>query len=227
MLFSDALLYGSKEINGTVKLHRDIPLGNCDARETQDPVQFDIVSSAKSFRVIASDAAERDAWLVAIQNAVKAHREANGTSTASNLAPVWTQDSESSTCPFCSVQFTLVRRRHHCRACGSVVCDNCSTKRIPLPHVDQRKKCRVCDGCYEKLKVDLNEEDIETRSSRGSSASRFMSRTLNRMTLKRGHVPQGRTELEQRERRHQDVRQLEAFGTRRWQQKERAQIVCR
>ena len=197
VLFSDALMYGSKEINGVVKLHRMIPLDNCDAQEPSSvasgdaSMQFDIVSSAKSFRVLASTAADRNEWLVAIQDAVKAHRKANGMNTAANLAPVWAQDSDSSACPFCSTAFTVLRRRHHCRACGSVACDNCSTKRIPLPHVDEKKNSRVCDKCYDKLKGGLNEEDVETRSSRGSSAARFMSRAMNRMTLKRGMSPRG------------------------------------
>ena len=49
------------------------------------------------------------------------------------LAPVprsrWQEDSAASRCPGegCPApEFTLTRRRHHCRACGMVFCDRCS-----------------------------------------------------------------------------------------------------
>ena len=37
-----------------------------------------------------------------------------------HLAPPWLPDSAVSMCQLCSVQFTVTRRRHHCRACGMV-----------------------------------------------------------------------------------------------------------
>ena len=37
-----------------------------------------------------------------------------------HLAPPWLPDSSVSMCQLCSVQFTVTRRRHHCRACGMV-----------------------------------------------------------------------------------------------------------
>ena len=37
-----------------------------------------------------------------------------------HLAPPWLPDSAVSMCQLCSVQFTVTRRRHHCRACGQV-----------------------------------------------------------------------------------------------------------
>ena len=208
VLFNDALMYGSKELTGDIKLHRMIPLDQCDAREIQesgdapstasaaDAVrQFDIVSSAKSFRAIAPSAAERDSWLKAISEAAVAHRTSKGMDATVNVAPVWTQDGHSSQCTFCNTSFTMMRRRHHCRSCGSVVCGDCSTRRLRLTHVNEKKAVRVCDKCYANLKDELGDgDDFDTRPSRGSSAAaRFMSKTFSRMTLKRGfQTPVGR-----------------------------------
>jgi hypothetical protein len=41
-------------------------------------------------------------------------------------------DGESSICCGCGSPFTLLRRRHHCRRCGRLFCDACSSLRSPL-----------------------------------------------------------------------------------------------
>lgn len=38
----------------------------------------------------------------------------------------WTSDSLVKLCPFCAKAFTFARRRHHCRACGAILCNSCS-----------------------------------------------------------------------------------------------------
>lgn len=34
--------------------------------------------------------------------------------------PFWVPDSDASSCMLCDVKFTVLKRRHHCRACGKV-----------------------------------------------------------------------------------------------------------
>lgn len=46
------------------------------------------------------------------------------------------------------------RRRHHCRACGQAVCDNCSQGRRPVPERGWTTDVRVCDTCNKKFKSD-------------------------------------------------------------------------
>ncbi|CDW52866.1 FYVE domain containing protein [Trichuris trichiura] len=38
----------------------------------------------------------------------------------------WISNNEAKQCAFCDVPFSLARRRHHCRLCGSVMCASCS-----------------------------------------------------------------------------------------------------
>lgn len=49
------------------------------------------------------------------------------------LVPRWQPDSEVNECPICHRPFTWMFRRHHCRKCGRVVCNECSPHRITIP----------------------------------------------------------------------------------------------
>ena len=44
----------------------------------------------------------------------------------------WIPDEHVNACSVCHVEFTVYNRRHHCRACGNVVCGACSAHRIEL-----------------------------------------------------------------------------------------------
>ncbi|XP_063590756.1 rabenosyn-5-like [Penaeus indicus] len=39
---------------------------------------------------------------------------------------MWAEDKDVPLCPFCARTFNLARRRHHCRLCGGIMCDECS-----------------------------------------------------------------------------------------------------
>ena len=43
------------------------------------------------------------------------------------------QDAAAFACLKCEKRFTIHRRRHHCRSCGKIFCDNCSSHRRTLP----------------------------------------------------------------------------------------------
>ena len=57
----------------------------------------------------------------------------------------WESDAASTQCRLCGGKWGLLRRRHHCRACGQLVCDDCSRSRINVPGSDNLK--RSCDLC--------------------------------------------------------------------------------
>ena len=42
-------------------------------------------------------------------------------------APVWVPDNRAERCMRCQESFNVLRRRHHCRLCGQVVCWACSS----------------------------------------------------------------------------------------------------
>ena len=44
----------------------------------------------------------------------------------------WVPDAAAGACSTCDSPFSLLNRRHHCRACGGLVCAACSMKQFPL-----------------------------------------------------------------------------------------------
>jgi len=57
----------------------------------------------------------------------------SSTNSRRYVVPHWQPDSEVSECPICWRPFTWLFRRHHCRKCGRVVCNECSPHRITIP----------------------------------------------------------------------------------------------
>ncbi|XP_065887674.1 myotubularin-related protein 2-like isoform X2 [Dysidea avara] len=65
---------------------------------------------------------------------------------------VWASDDQVSECKSCRKEFTVIRRKHHCRACGDIFCNQCSSQQHSLPHLGYPAPVRVCDGCQKRLK---------------------------------------------------------------------------
>lgn len=66
---------------------------------------------------------------------------------AADRAPNWT---DGDNCHRCRVQFSLVVRKHHCRACGQVFCGKCTPRSCTLPKFGIEKEVRVCEDCFDK-----------------------------------------------------------------------------
>lgn len=62
--------------------------------------------------------------------------------------PIWIPDVEAPKCMSCGANFTVVKRRHHCRNCGKVFCARCSSNSVPLPKYGHIKPVRVCNKCF-------------------------------------------------------------------------------
>jgi len=62
------------------------------------------------------------------------------------VQPFWVPDSDAPNCMICGAKFTMVKRRHHCRACGKVLCAACCSEKHTL-HYLEGKEGRVCTPC--------------------------------------------------------------------------------
>ncbi|XP_031715059.1 FYVE, RhoGEF and PH domain-containing protein 6 isoform X2 [Anarrhichthys ocellatus] len=169
-LFNDALMYTTPVQSGQYKLNSVLSLAGMKvSKPSQEAYQneLNIESVERSFILSASSATERDEWLEAIAKAIddytkkkitfissRSQEEAEGVvdtgAPLGSKAPIWIPDLRATMCMICTCEFTLTWRRHHCRACGRVVCQACSANKYYLEYL-KNQPARVCDHCFAKL----------------------------------------------------------------------------
>ncbi|CAL1677440.1 unnamed protein product [Lasius platythorax] len=71
--------------------------------------------------------------------------------------PFWVPDSDAPSCMLCDIKFTVLKRRHHCRACGKVLCNKCCNMKYRLEYQGNIDS-RVCVPCYHLLTKAENEQ---------------------------------------------------------------------
>ena len=160
-LLSDTLLY-SKKLPTGFQLHRALSLAGgsiedvpaptdssayrnyVDAKELENGnggCAFRITTTKKSFIVYSSSHKEKMAWVTAFSRALAQSEKGD----ESAKAPVWETDASSDACQRCGTQFTVLKRRHHCRRCGVLACGSCCSRFRYLTNLEKVK--RVCDHC--------------------------------------------------------------------------------
>jgi len=105
-------------------------------------------------------------------------------------------------CGKCKAKFTVTNRRHHCRACGGVFCDGCSTQRRYVPESGSKKLQRICDSCFNQgtinkkkaqVLVDSSSEQVQTNQDEPKrkplDSSQFESRPTEKETSKEDNQP--------------------------------------
>ncbi|XP_037111366.1 FYVE, RhoGEF and PH domain-containing protein 4a isoform X2 [Syngnathus acus] len=128
------------------------------------PHTFQVSGKERTLELQASSEQDKAGWIKAFQETIEVFQQKNESfKTASKdveevsnaelgkRAPRWIRDNEVTMCMKCKENFNaLTRRRHHCRACGYVVCWKCSDNKVPLEY-DGNKVNKVCRDCYSIL----------------------------------------------------------------------------
>jgi hypothetical protein len=60
----------------------------------------------------------------------------------------WVVDDDVQYCMECSGEFNFLNRRHHCRACGNIICAACSPYKASIPTLYEPNGSRVCTNCF-------------------------------------------------------------------------------
>ena len=80
----------------------------------------------------------------------------------------WVADRLSKTCCHCSAAFGVVRRRHHCRTCGLMVCNRCASS-----HATIGKVCTLCNTIllqHRRLQARVAEQAAAAAAAGGAVA---------------------------------------------------------
>uniref|UniRef100_A0A672T6N5 FYVE, RhoGEF and PH domain containing 6 n=1 Tax=Sinocyclocheilus grahami TaxID=75366 RepID=A0A672T6N5_SINGR len=190
-LFNDILLYTTPVQSGQYKVNSMLSLAGMKvSKPSQEAYQneLNIESVERSFILSANSATERDEWLEAIAKAIDDYTrkkisffssrslELEGISDdglpLGSKAPIWIPDLRTTMCMICTCEFTLTWRRHHCRACGKVVCQACSSNKYYLEYL-KNQLARVCDHCYIKLQHKGDQSNVTVSPSGRSSTFAF------------------------------------------------------
>ncbi|KAL9960559.1 hypothetical protein ACROYT_G034034 [Oculina patagonica] len=205
-LLTDVLLYTTPVGGNQYKLNKMLPLLGMQVLVSDSPDfvnEFSIISTTRSFTLTASTPEERDQWIEALNNAIDVVTKrkitfVNKTKDAAGLgiqeqdadfklgekAPVWIPDARVTMCMSCTSPFTLTNRRHHCRACGNVVCGSCSDSTAPLAYLDYTQ-ARVCDKCYDMLLKDFHTDEIHVAEEEKTPLPPLLQETENAEKLLR------------------------------------------
>ncbi|XP_076798635.1 FYVE, RhoGEF and PH domain-containing protein 4 isoform X2 [Arvicanthis niloticus] len=144
------------------------------------PHTFQVSGKERTLELQASSEQDKEEWIKALQESIDAFHQRHETfrnaiakendiplevSTAElgKRAPRWIRDNEVTMCMKCKESFNaLTRRRHHCRACGHVVCWKCSDYKAQLEY-DGGRLNKVCKDCYQIISGFTDSEEKKRR----------------------------------------------------------------
>ncbi|NWZ68531.1 FGD5 protein, partial [Acrocephalus arundinaceus] len=167
-LMNDVLLYTYPQKDGKYRLKNTLAVSGMKvSRPVTEKAQniLKIEYDEHCLTLSASSCSERDDWYSCISKHIPDDCTAHKTLTFNSSVelrerlgiplgerpPTLVPVSHVMMCMNCGCDFTLTLRRHHCHACGKIVCRNCSRNKYPMKYLkDQAAK--VCDSCYVELK---------------------------------------------------------------------------
>ncbi|XP_023691644.1 FYVE, RhoGEF and PH domain-containing protein 1 isoform X1 [Paramormyrops kingsleyae] len=178
ILFNDRLLYCVPKlrlIGQKYGVRARIDVDGMELKETGGvnmPRTFLVSGKQRSLELQARTEEEKKDWIQAIQAIIQRHEQTLETFRVLNCsfrdedytppnspnstelgkrAPTPIREKEVTLCMKCQEPFnSITKRRHHCKACGHVVCGKCSEFRARLLY-DNNRANRVCVDCYTAL----------------------------------------------------------------------------
>lgn len=172
-LFNNMLLYCVPKViqvgsEYQVRLRMDVTgMKVKELKDAEFPHAFLISGKQRTLELQARSPEEAESWIQACQGAINQNQKQIESFTPGiqvtegkpeelgRRAPQWIRDNLVTMCMRCKEPFhSLTRRRHHCRACGYVVCAKCSDYKAVLMYDPQRLN-RVCLVCFTHLTGNL------------------------------------------------------------------------
>jgi hypothetical protein len=163
-LFSDILIHANVAGTGGYKCRNVMPVLGMKVVEppvSPQPHTFIVVSTTRSLTLAATSEEEKVEWIETLRRTISELKSKTLTFKKLDIesidmegfgvkAPVWVPDEHVSMCMLCCTPFTFTFRRHHCRACGKVICANCFKYKVFLLY--KGKEDKVCSYCFDYAK---------------------------------------------------------------------------
>ncbi|KAF7664296.1 hypothetical protein LDENG_00181230 [Lucifuga dentata] len=191
-LMNDVLLYTYPQQDGKYRLKNTLSLTGL---KVSKPIIENVQNALRiegtdiSITLSGSSFTEREDWFYTLSRTVTEHARGpvafnNSTGEArertrlclGEKAPTLVPVSQVMMCMNCTSDFSLTLRRHHCHACGRIVCRSCSRNRYPLKYMKDRV-AKVCDHCYSELKK--RGDDVSALTGKSSPRPNRSSRPLS------------------------------------------------
>ncbi|KAG8435894.1 hypothetical protein GDO86_007113 [Hymenochirus boettgeri] len=166
-LMNDVLLYTYPQKDGKYRLKNTLSIpGMRVTRPIVENAQnvLKVECMERCLMLSASSCSERDEWYSCVSRTVQEYYKAPTVSIYSNMEirerlgmclgerpPSMVHMSHAVMCMNCGSDFTLTLRRHHCHACGKIICRGCSRNKYPLKYLRDRPS-KVCNGCFAELR---------------------------------------------------------------------------
>ncbi|XP_044591729.1 FYVE, RhoGEF and PH domain-containing protein 4-like isoform X1 [Cotesia glomerata] len=157
-LFSDILLLCSiRLIPGPLyRLRAKFLIENLDVIEgdnLETANTFYLRDSNKSVELYTHSAGEKAAWLDALFQTMQEIMRRKASLKIGNEKTSLVKADDVTRCMVCEAIFSVMKRKHNCRACGIVVCSKCSNQKLLF---EDNKNMRVCRLCHAALTQPLS-----------------------------------------------------------------------
>ncbi|KAG8038872.1 hypothetical protein G9C98_003179 [Cotesia typhae] len=107
----------------------------------------------KSVELYTHSAGEKAAWLDALFQTMHEIMRRKASLKIGNEKTSLVKADDVTRCMVCEAIFSVMKRKHNCRACGIVVCSKCSNQKLLF---EDNKNMRVCRLCHAALTQPLN-----------------------------------------------------------------------
>ncbi|KAJ6253172.1 faciogenital dysplasia protein [Anaeramoeba flamelloides] len=179
-LFNDILVVGSPHPikKNQLNLHYILNLENVKLENKEDSVDlknsFSLKSGGKTFTVFAKDSITKKKWILYLKTVINRMKKNKGIKQDS----VFVNDTKKKKkisikkCIYCKNQFTITRKKHKCKNCEKIICDNCSPYKIILKHI-ANKVVRVCKNCYLELEDSIENSALGIMKTKSVPMKQF------------------------------------------------------
>ncbi|XP_070192576.1 FYVE, RhoGEF and PH domain-containing protein 4-like isoform X1 [Littorina saxatilis] len=208
-LFNDLLLICAEPLMGAYRARSQLDVDGMEVKHGDNlaiPHTFLVHSKQKAIELLDEQTSGSDiGWHDLLKKVIEDYRIRKGSlrhdpalSSPTEMecvpgkqAPRWIPDDAATMCMVCQLAFSAFRRRHHCRACGKLICKSCS-KKAPLEYMNNKME-RVCVACHDTIvfgaqKSPQTPEGNDTSPTKNKAKPRILQKKADDPGLLAGYL---------------------------------------